>query len=70
VWTRNYGYAAWGNGWVTANGRFIADPTMPTVSTNFDANNRQAKDGASYDAAGNQKTIPVLRVVEVRVGGE
>ncbi len=59
AWTRTYGYDNWGNGWVTSNSGFAVspDPTMPTVSTNFDANNRLQIDGASYDAAGNQKTI-------------
>ncbi len=57
AWTRNYSYDAWGNGWVTTNTGLTADPTMPTVSTNFNSQNQLMVNGASYDAAGNQTTI-------------
>ncbi len=56
-WNRTYGYDIYGNGWASANSVLYLDPTTPTVSTNFDANNRLLVDNASYDSAGNQKAI-------------
>ncbi len=57
TWTRNYGYDEWGNGWVALNSILPLDPTTPTASSNFDANNRLNIDGAAYNAAGNQTAI-------------
>ncbi len=57
TWTRNYNYDQFGNGWVALNSILPLDPTTPTASTNFDANNRLNIDGAAYNAAGNQTAI-------------
>jgi RHS repeat-associated protein len=60
-WTRNYGYDAFGNGWVTTwtvNGNPVApDPTTPTAQSNFNSQNQLIVDGAAYNAAGNQTAI-------------
>jgi hypothetical protein len=56
VWTRNYGYDAWGNGWVTANSGVYLDSNTPGGSSNFDTNNRLNAATWTYDSAGNQLT--------------
>jgi YD repeat-containing protein len=56
AWCRNYGYDAWGNGYVPQNFGLNLDPTTPSASTNFDSNNRLNSSIWSYDAAGNQLT--------------
>ena len=56
-WTRNYGYDAWANGWVTTNSGLTLNSFTPVGSSNFDANNRLLIQGSTYNAAGNQTVI-------------
>jgi RHS repeat-associated protein len=56
-WNRTYGYDRYGNRHVTTpkNGPAYAEPTEPTLASQFNAaNNRLNMTGASYDASGNQ----------------
>src|SRR5208283_5541827 len=62
TWCRNYGYDAWGNGWVPYNFGLTLSPFTPVASTNFNSINRLLIDGAAYDnglpnGAGNQTAI-------------
>jgi RHS repeat-associated protein len=57
VWTRNYGYDAWANGWVTANSGLPLNPFTPVASSNFDANNRLGIQNSAYNTGGNQTAI-------------
>jgi RHS repeat-associated protein len=57
AWARNYGYDAYGNGWVTTNTGVSLDPNTPQGAAAYDAQNRLHVNGASYDNAGNQTAI-------------
>jgi RHS repeat-associated protein len=57
VWTRNYGYDAWANGWVTANSGLPLNPFTPVASSNFDGNNRLGIQNSAYNTGGNQTAI-------------
>ena len=57
VWSRNYRYDAFGNGWVWASSGQSLDSDTPQASSNFDANNRLQINQTSYDNAGNQTAI-------------
>jgi RHS repeat-associated protein len=57
VWTRNYGYDAWANGWVTANSGPPLNPFTPVASSNFDGNNRLGIQNSAYNTGGNQTAI-------------
>ncbi len=60
-WTRNFGYDAWGNGWVWSFSGITPSAFTPlgtqTASSNFDSNNRLLIQGSAYNGAGNQTTI-------------
>jgi RHS repeat-associated protein len=49
-WSRQFGYDAWGNMWVTANSGVNLAGNTPTANV-YNSNNQMR--GASYDAAGN-----------------
>ena len=54
-WSQGYGYDNYGNRWVSTG--VVMSPFTPTLSTNFDANNRLQIDGTAYDLAGNLRQI-------------
>jgi RHS repeat-associated protein len=57
VWTRNYSYDAFGNGWVSSATGIALSANTATAQSNFDVNNRLNVNLSSYDSAGNQKSI-------------
>lgn len=55
-WSRTFGYDPWGNGFVTYPATGLNSFT-PVAPTNFNGFNQMTYQGATYDGAGNQKTI-------------
>ncbi len=53
-WGRQFGYDAWGNGWMTANSGVTAAGNTPTANV-YNSNNQTT--GASYDNAGNLLSV-------------
>ena len=58
-WARTYGADPWANEWVASNTNttLALNSFTPTVPTNFNGSNQMTYQGATYDGAGNQKTI-------------
>ncbi len=56
-WSRNFGYDAFGNQWVSGSSGIRLAGNTPTSGSAFNANNQIAATPSSYDASGNQKLV-------------
>jgi RHS repeat-associated protein len=54
-WSQGYGYDAYGNRWVSSGTTLYS--FTPTAQSDFNSTNQLTQAGATYDSAGNQKTI-------------